>query len=162
MESRAISDAQISASSEFSFNHTAIQGRLNFQAGYGKSGAWSARHNDQNKWLQADLDSSKNVTHLATQGRNDYDQWVTSYKVEHSSDGTSFHCYQEHGADKVCELTYTCLIHLSVKMLLPLFADDLFKLQKLESFCRRKLPTCSTSNADESRRDQVMISSSYF
>ena len=117
MESCTISDLQISASSEWDSNHTAIQGRLNFQAVYGKSGAWSARHNDQNQWLQADLGSSKNVTYLATQGRNDYDQWVTSYKVEHSSDGTPFHCYQEHGADKVCELTHACLVHPSGNLL---------------------------------------------
>ena len=128
MESRAIYDLQISASSEWDFNHTAIQGRLNFQAGYGKSGAWSARHNDQNKWLQADLDSSKNVTHLATQGRNDYDQWVTSYKVEHSSDGTSFHCYQEHGADKVCELTHACLVHPSGNLLRSILQSFFFTI----------------------------------
>ena len=159
MESRAITDAQISAASEWDSNLAAIQGRLNFKAGGGKQGSWSSSHNNQNQWLQADLGSSKHVTRLATQGRNAVHQWVTSYKVKYSSDGMSFRCYREHGTDKVCELTYTCLIHLSVKMLLPLFADDLFKLQKLESFCRRKLPTCSTSNADESRRDQVMISS---
>jgi len=59
MESRALSDAQISASSEWDPNHAAIQGRLNFQAGDGKSGAWSAKQNDQNQWLQADLGYSK-------------------------------------------------------------------------------------------------------
>ena len=36
MESGAISDAQISASSEWDPNHAAIQGRLNFKAGGGK------------------------------------------------------------------------------------------------------------------------------
>jgi len=101
MESRALSDAQISASSEWDPNHAAIQGRLNFQAGDGKSGAWSAKQNDQNQWLQADLGSNKNITHLATQGRNGHDQWVTSYKVEYSDNGASFYCYQEHGTDKI-------------------------------------------------------------
>jgi len=111
MESRAISDAQISASSQWDANHAAIQGRLNFQAGGGKQGGWSSRHNDQNQWLQADLGSSKKVTYLATQGRNAYNQWVTSYKVEYSNDGSSFQYYQEQGADKVCELSYTSLLH---------------------------------------------------
>ena len=105
MESHAISDAQISASSELDATHAAIQGRLNFQAGNGFSGAWSAEHNDQNQWLQGDLGSIKNITHLATQGRNAHDQWVTSYKVEYSNNGTSFRCYQEYGTDKVCELS---------------------------------------------------------
>ena len=120
MESRAISDAQISASSEWSPNHAAIQGRLNFQAGDGKGGGWSAKHNDQNQWLQADLGSRRNITHLATQGRNAHNQWVTSYKVEYSDDGTSFHCYQETGTDKVCELSYTYLVRPAVNLLRPI------------------------------------------
>lgn len=105
MESHAISDAQISASSEWDATHAAIQGRLNFQAGNGLEGAWSAKHNDQNQWLQVDLGSIKNITHLATQGRNAHDQWVKSYKVEYSNNSTSFRCYQEYGTDKVCELS---------------------------------------------------------
>jgi len=101
MESRAISDAQISASSQWDSNHAAIQGRLNFKAGGGKQGGWSASHNNRDQWLQADLGSSKMVTYFATQGRNAYNQWVTSYKVEYSNDGSSFQYYQEQGADKI-------------------------------------------------------------
>ena len=110
MESGAISDAQISASSEWDPNHAAIQGRLNFKAGGGKQGGWSSRHNNQNQRLQVDLGSSKEVTYFATQGRNAVSQWVTSYKVEYSNDGSSFQYYQEQGADKVCELFYTSLL----------------------------------------------------
>ena len=103
MENRAITDAKISASSQWDANHAAIQGRLNFKAGGGKQGGWSAKTNDQNQWLQADLGSNKKVTHLATQGRNANNQWVKSYKVEYSTDGSSFMSYQEKGADKVCD-----------------------------------------------------------
>ena len=119
MESRAISDAQISASSEYDSKHAAIQGRLNFQASDGKSGAWTAKNTDQNQWLQADLGNSKNITQLATQGRNGNNQWVTSYKVEYSNNGVSFYCYQEHGADKVCEFSYTCFVHPAVNLVRP-------------------------------------------
>ena len=108
MESRAISDAQISASSQWNSGLAAIRGRLNLKKGVHGGGAWSAKHNNQNQWLQVDLGSSKNITRLATQGRNGDDpQWVTRYKMEYSSNGTSFHCYQEHGTHKVCELTCT-------------------------------------------------------
>ena len=110
MESSAISDAQISASSQWDGNHAAIQGRLNFKAESGKQGGWSARHNDQNQWLQVDLGSFKTVKYLATQGRNLVDQWVTSYKVEYSDNGSSFQYYQQQGADKVCELSRTSLL----------------------------------------------------
>ena len=102
MESRAISDAQISASSQWGANYAAIQGRLNFQAGGGKQGGWSAKANNQNQWLQADLGKVRKVTHLATQGRNGNSQWVKSYKVEFSNDGSTFQFYKEQGADKVC------------------------------------------------------------
>ena len=112
MESRAISDAQISASSQWDDNHAAKQGRLNFKAGSGKQGGWSTRYNNQNQWLKVDLGGIKSVTSLATQGRNGYSQWVASYKVEFGNDGSSFQFYQEHGADKVCELSYTSLLHI--------------------------------------------------
>ena len=102
MESRAISDVQISASSQWDANHAAIQGRLNFQAGGGKQGGWSAKANNQNQWLQADLGKVRKVTHLATQGRNGNSQWVKSYKVEFGNDGSTFQFYKEQGADKVC------------------------------------------------------------
>lgn len=135
MESRAIPDAQISASSQWDVNHAAIQGRLNFLAGGGKQGAWSAKYNDQNQWLQADLGSSKKVTHLATQGRNAADQWVTSYKVEYSNDGASFQYYQEQGADKVCELSYTYLVHPSLNLLRPVPLGYVFSsFSSLSSF----------------------------
>ena len=111
MESRAISDAQISASSQWDDDQAAKQGRLNLKAVSGKQGCWSSRHNNKRQWLQADLGSSKKVTYLATQGRNAHIQWVTSYKVEYSNDGSSFQYFQEQGADKVCELTYISLLH---------------------------------------------------
>ena len=104
MESYAISDGQISASSQWDVNHAAIQGRLHFKAGGGKQGAWSAGANDVNQWLQVDVgDMYTRVTRLATQGRNAADQWVTKYKLQYSEDGANFEYYREEGksVDKV-------------------------------------------------------------
>ena len=104
VENGAISDAQISASSQFDANHAAIQGRLHFQKSPGKAGSWSARTNDVNQWLQIDLgNQATKVTRLATQGRNAYSQWVTKYKLQYSQDGVTFHYYsdQPHTAPKV-------------------------------------------------------------
>ena len=115
MESREISDAQISASSVKSLILAAIRGRLNLRDGEDNAGgAWVANYRDRNQWLQVDLGSSRNITQLATQGRNGKSHWVSNYKVKYSGDGTSFHCYQEHGTDKVCELTNTCAFFASV------------------------------------------------
>lgn len=103
MESGAISDEQISASSEYDANHAASHGRLNFQ---GTQASWSARTNDVNQWLQIDLISYYiTVTRVATQGRHStlYNQWVTEYKLQYSINEVSFKHYREQGqnADKV-------------------------------------------------------------
>jgi len=98
MESGEILDIQISASSENDGNHAAIQGRLQFQAEVGKAGSWSSAINDANQWLQIDLGvSGFKVTHVATQGRNGYPQWVTTYKLQSGNDGATFKYYKETG-----------------------------------------------------------------
>ena len=112
MESGAISDSQISASSELNANHSAIQGRLNFQETLVKAGAWEAGTNDSNPWLQVDLRNQiTNVTRVATQGRHysrqwprgRHSHWVKKYKLQYSDDGVNFQYYREQGqpTDKV-------------------------------------------------------------
>ena len=104
VESGTISDAKISASTQYDANHAAIQGRLHFQRSSSKAGSWSARTNDVNQWLQIDLGNQvTKVTRLATQGRNAVSQWVTRYKLQYSQDGVTFHYYSEqpHSASKV-------------------------------------------------------------
>ena len=96
MEFGAIKDAQITASSQYSLNHAAIQGI--------KQGAWSARNNDANQWLQIDLQASyTKVTAVASQGRDQVNQWVTKYKLQYSDNGVTFRYYREEGqaVDKV-------------------------------------------------------------
>ncbi|XP_078359510.1 uncharacterized protein LOC144643983 [Oculina patagonica] len=100
MESRAITDVQISASSQWNANHAAIQGRLHFKKSGSKQGGWSAGSNNANQWLQIDLGNAyTRVTVVATQGRNSdtYNEWVTKYKLQYSNDGTNFHYYRERG-----------------------------------------------------------------
>ena len=97
MENRLIKDAQITASSEYDSNHTAFQARLNFKAGGGKAGGWSARSNDANQWIQVALGNSTDLTGIATQGRNGNNQWVTKYQLQYSDDGVNFDYYQAPG-----------------------------------------------------------------
>ncbi|XP_033108001.1 lactadherin-like [Anneissia japonica] len=79
---------QLTASSEIDNYHRADRGRLNTvhesDNGYG---SWVAYYQDQNQWIQAHLGSLLKVTGVITQGRQDLDQWVTSYKVLHSTGG---------------------------------------------------------------------------
>ena len=106
IESGAIADARITASSQFNGNHAPSQGRLNFQETRSKSGSWTAKTNDGNQWLQVDLgDQQTRVTRVATQGRNynvqwsgSHSQWVTRYKLQYSShDGVNVVYYREPG-----------------------------------------------------------------
>ena len=102
VESGAISDGQMSASSQWDANLTASRGRLFAKAGSGKSGSWSAKYNDVSQWLQVDLGNSHTkVTALATQGRNKNRQWVTKYKVQYSRDGVSFQYFMEEQSSKI-------------------------------------------------------------
>ena len=97
MESGAIRDSQISASSIWLGNHAAHQARLHFKAGGGKSGGWSSRFNNNNQWLQVDLELTTRVTGIATQGRNVHSQWVKQYKLEYGEDEHTFKFYRITG-----------------------------------------------------------------
>ena len=99
MEDGAISDSQISASSEKS-DKLAILSRLNTQSG------WVADGKDQNQWLQVDLNSQDiSVIRVATQGKTHlhHYQCVKSYKLQYSNNSGSFHYYRAQGqaTDKV-------------------------------------------------------------
>ena len=101
MENIQITEAQISASSQYDGNHPPNQGRLHFKGG---SGAWAAGANDLNQWLQIDLRVEANITFVATQGRyGSSGQRVTQYKLQSSRDGLSFKVYKRTGenSDKV-------------------------------------------------------------
>ena len=70
MESGAISDVQITASSIWDADHHAIRGRLQCDTDSGTAGSWSAGNNDLNQWLQVDLGSRfTKLTRVATQGK---------------------------------------------------------------------------------------------
>ena len=107
MENGAITDGQITASSEKSNTQEAIRGRLHAKKGPGLAGAWSAKTNDPHQWLQVDLGSQYfKVTRVATQGRNagsGTNQWVTMYKLQYGDNGAHFRYYREQGqtANKV-------------------------------------------------------------
>ena len=104
MENSEISDGQIRSSSNWNGNSGASYGRLYFQTTGGKQGSWTAAKKNQNQWLQVDLGSQNTkVTRVATQGRQDADQWVTSYKLQYGNDGVNFQYYKEQGkiVDKV-------------------------------------------------------------
>jgi len=99
LESGAITDGQISASSEYDASVAASHGKLNYQRS-GREGAWAAARDEVNPWLQVDLQTQyTRVSRVATQGRNSstVNQWVTIYQLQFSDDGVAFKYYKERG-----------------------------------------------------------------
>ena len=127
MENGAISDGQISASSQFDANHAAKQGRLHC-----KAGSWSAGNTNLHQWLQVDLGSQYiKVTRVATQGRHDYPQWVTKYKLQYSNDGVNFHYYREQG-QTAAKVKYNVDLYCITQFWLP----EVYSLMRLSFFER--------------------------
>lgn len=100
MESGAITDGQITASSSYNSHHFPSQGRLRLEPNGDFIGAWEPYHHDIDQWLQVDLRSYYiKITRIATQGRNsNHMHWVTVYNLQSSdSCADSFMYYVEDG-----------------------------------------------------------------
>ena len=97
MGSRAITDGQISASTEYNASYVAFFARLR------STGSWVTE--GINQWLQIDLITRQfiSVTRVATQGSYDDDNWVIKYQLQYSNDTVNFQYYreQEQNTDKV-------------------------------------------------------------
>ena len=99
MESGAIPDNKIFASSKWNNNSLAgaHRGRLHLQEDGSKTGGWVAETIDNNQWLGVKIDSGAIITGLATQGRqDDQDWWVTEYKFKYNFFGIGDY-YKEPG-----------------------------------------------------------------
>ena len=86
MRNRLIPDSAITASSTKSPSEEFAPklARLHYLAGTGTEGSWSALVNNPNQWLQVDMADWKRVTGLATQGKQDTNEWVRSYSLSFS------------------------------------------------------------------------------
>ncbi|XP_071945195.1 lactadherin-like [Antedon mediterranea] len=90
IESSEIPSENIRASSEYDAHSGAHRGRLNIEPTNDGIGAWAAKTNDLNQWIQVDLNEVKVVTGVITQGRNNYSQWVKSYEVLYGMDSSNW------------------------------------------------------------------------
>ena len=87
-----IPDNNITASSGVS---EAKNGRLN------EIKAWCASSRDAKPYLQIDLETIHIVCAVSTQGNPNADQWIETYTIQVSTDGTTWTNYKEHGQNKV-------------------------------------------------------------
>ena len=102
----------MSASSIKDNNHAANLTRLNLVAASGKRGSWAAKTNNVNQWLQIDLGTPTTVTKVATQGRQDTSQWITSYSLSYSLAGSFWVQYTVRGKKKVIAMLIMMVRHL--------------------------------------------------
>ncbi|XP_068676289.1 uncharacterized protein [Montipora foliosa] len=96
IEKGSITNARITASTQHGSQYRSYYARLN-----SNSGSWVPTSANAYQWLQVDLGKKTSVTEIKTQGRYNYNQWVTSYRVSYSNDGSNFQTYQENNKDKI-------------------------------------------------------------
>ena len=112
IEDGRIQDSAITASTIHNSAHAAHLGRLNLVARSGKAGAWCAKTSNNKEWLQIDLGNPTTVTKVATQGRQNHNQWPTSYSISYSLTGSYWVQYTVRGKKKVTTIN-TILITLA-------------------------------------------------
>jgi len=93
LENNELPDSSITASSRYSDNYRASQGRLYQQR------SWVAEINGVEQWFQLDFVNRTKVTGVAIQGFAYWYwlDWVTKFKLAYSYDGGFFSDYREDG-----------------------------------------------------------------
>ena len=71
----------------------------------------TTRYNNARQWLNIDLGTVSRLKRIATQGRYDADQWVTSYAVSYSLNNVRFIPYKEGRRTKVTLLPLSMLVY---------------------------------------------------
>lgn len=64
------------------------------------SAAWCAAEENEEQWLQVDLQEDKDVMAVALQGRYHH-SWVTTFYIQYSRDGNTWYCYGSATSHKV-------------------------------------------------------------
>lgn len=104
MQNGTIPDSTITASSSLSANDGPQNARLHHQIGGLLYGAWRPLLNDADQWLQVDFSVERQVTVVATQGREEGLFWVKTYLLSYSLDGMNYTMYERDGGAKVTAL----------------------------------------------------------
>lgn len=123
LEDGRIQDGTISASSVYNGNYAAKLGRLNLEAKSGNVGAWCVLTRDANQWLQIDLGGGTTVTKVATQGRQDSDEWVTSYAVSYNPVKSNWVYVMTHGKKTIFAGNFDRNSIVAHEMLPPFYAN---------------------------------------
>ena len=108
LEDGRVPDPLIRASSFYNYYCGPLNARLNRRRYGRQGGAWCAKRRDRRQWLQVDFGALSTVSGVATQGRQNSAQWVTSYYISYSRNGYKFAPYREGRRTRVraCALLF--------------------------------------------------------
>ena len=89
-----IPDSAITPSSQYNIYYGSQRARLRLVTQGSYIGAWSPKSSNTGEWIQFDLAENTKVTGIATQGRDSYDWWTTSYSLSFRVNGGSYESYR--------------------------------------------------------------------
>ena len=103
-----ISDSQLSGSGfygndqRFGYSRSRLHTQRNDDGNDGRA-AWTADESTVGEYIQADFGQLQRIQAVATQGRADWDRWVTSYKFAYSTNGVTYDYVtsDDDGSDRV-------------------------------------------------------------
>jgi len=95
LEDKRITDGHLTASTYYNHHLSPWHGRLNHRW------SWSVRLRRVGQWFQVNFVELMRIKGVATQGRQDANQWVRSYTVAYSTGGMNFVSYKEGRTTKV-------------------------------------------------------------
>ena len=95
LEDKRVPNGHLTASTYYNHNLSPWRGRLN------SIYSWCVRSNRAGEWFQVNFVELMRVKGVATQGRQNANQWVRSYTVRYSVDGMTFSPYKENRRVKV-------------------------------------------------------------
>lgn len=136
MQNGKIPNSALSASSKLNANYGPENARLHFHPVGGRQGAWIPSVQNHNQWFQVDFGVETQVTRIATQGRQNANQYVTKYTLRYSLDKSYWNQYQPFGytlvSKKSLNLPWSILLSyslLSLFLVFLFFFKDIFGKQ---------------------------------
>ena len=117
VEDGRVPDPLMRASSFYNYYCGPFNARLNRRRYGRQGGAWCAKRRDRRQWLQIDFGALTKVCRVATQGRQNSAQWVTSYYITHSRNEYKFIPYREGRRTKVWMNVYLYTAHITYRLM---------------------------------------------
>ena len=95
MQDKTVPDGAITATSYDSASTEPKYARLFVKAENGHSGGWCSKDNQPGHFVKVDFKAAVKINRVALQGREDADQWVTTFSLSYSQDDGLYTEYEK-------------------------------------------------------------------